>query len=808
VSLEPRKTKSTLGDWTTRILAMIALVLVAAATARVVYRTATAGALQSGEIELTVMHWSGEGGQEEDLIVQNALREFEQANPGIRVRRINAGSSGEYYTKLQTMMVSGEAPDVFYVGYERVANFAGLEVMRPIDDFVERERQARAAGDTSALDLNDFYPQTVAAFQSDGVRVGSGPLYGIPKDFTTVGFYYNKDLFRRAKVPFPNDDWTWDDYIAAARAIGKLSPPGTREEDRIIGSEFVTWSFVVRSYLRTEGAEAIDGDLKSVRLGEPASVRALERLRAWRHDESGALVPGNSKMASGSSIFNSGNVGLAGPFGRWVIPAYRKIPPPAEGGFEWDFAPLPRGSRASNCVLTVSWSMAQGTKHPEESWKLIKWLTNRASQEANARLGLAIPTMRSVAESPAFLESALPPANNQGFLDAIESASVIEWPRDAAFDEILGPVLEQGLRTGDIGVSEMVETFERKWATHTNFVPGGLNPKSVQWSVLEWLGLALLGLFAALIAYLLLRAPRGANARGEERAGFLFVSPWVAGFLLFMAFPILLSLILSLTNWKGSGPLSGADWVGFDNYTQLIARDETFRASLWVTGYYAFLAVPFGQALALLAAVVMSQKVRGIAVFRAMWYLPSVLAGVGISILWQWIFDAKVGLLNQALSLVWIDGPDWLGKDAGIFGAPAFAVMSFWLVGGSMMVYLAGLQQIPRDLYEAAEIDGAGPVRRFLRVTLPMLSPVILFNLIMAVIGALQVFTQAYVMTGGGPGDKTRFYVLYLFNKAFQTYDMGYASAMAWILLVLVLALTFVILRTSARTVYYESLRK
>jgi multiple sugar transport system permease protein len=354
----------------------------------------------------------------------------------------------------------------------------------------------------------------------------------------------------------------------------------------------------------------------------------------------------------------------------------------------------------------------------------------------------------------------------------------------------------------------MVETFERKWKTHTEFVPGGANPSPVQWSTLANIGFALLALFVALVAYLLVRAPRGANARSEERAGFLLVSPWVAGFLLFMAFPILLSLILSMTNWKGSGPLSGADWVGADNYAQLVGRDETFRTSLWVTTYYALIAVPLGQALALLAAVVMMQKVRGIAVFRAIWYLPSVLAGVGISILWQWIFDAQGGLLNRALALVWIEGPDWLNKDAGVFGAPAFAIMSFWLVGGSMMVYLAGLQQIPRDLYEAAEIDGAGPVRRFFRVTLPMLSPVILFNLIMAVIGALQVFTQAYIMTGGGPGDKTRFYVLYLFGKAFQTYDMGYASAMAWILLVIVLALTVVILRTSAKAVYYESLRK
>ena len=218
--------------------------------------------------------------------------------------------------------------------------------------------------------------------------------------------------------------------------------------------------------------------------------------------------------------------------------------------------------------------------------------------------------------------------------------------------------------------------------------------------------------------------------------------------------------------------------------------------------------MPGGQLLSLFAALLLAQKVKGVAIFRAAWYLPSVLAGVGVSILWRWVFDSEGGLANRLLELVGIAGPEWFGKDAAIAAPPAFALMGFWLIGGSMMVYLAGIQQIPRDLYEAAEIDGAGPVRRFWRVTLPMLSPVILFNLIMAVIGSFQVFTQAFVMTGGEPGDLTRFYVLYLFNNAFELYDMGYASAMAWILLVVVLLLTAAILRTSSRAVYYEAMKK
>ena len=204
----------------------------------------------------------------------------------------------------------------------------------------------------------------------------------------------------------------------------------------------------------------------------------------------------------------------------------------------------------------------------------------------------------------------------------------------------------------------------------------------------------------------------------------------------------------------------------------------------------------------------MTQKIRGIALFRAAWYLPSVLAGVGVSILWRWIFDSEGGLINRTLELVGIAGPEWFGKDAAVWGAPAFAIMGFWIVGGGMMIYLAGLQGIPEELSEAAQIDGVGPLGRFFRITIPMLSPVILFNVIMSIIGCFQVFTQAFVMTGGEPGDLTRFYVLYLYNQAFEFYEMGYASAMAWILLVIILAFTMLTLRGSRKLVHYEGLRR
>ncbi len=750
--------------------------------------------------ELVVMHWSGEGGQEEDQIVEDALRTFEREHPTLRVRRINPGDAGSFYTKLQTMMASGDPPDVFYVGSERIPAFVSLGLLAPLDDFLEVDVRYRVA---DAIALHHFFPATVAAFQYDGAKTGSGALYGIPKDFTTVGFYWNKDLFKRAGLAPPSAQWTWDEFITDARAIGKL-PECT-------GAEFVTWPAMVRAYLMSEGLDVKGESFDELRTSEPAVVAALERLRSWRHDESGALTSGKSKIATGSSVFLGGKVGLAGPFGRWVVPSYRKIPSRANGGFEWDFAPLPRGSALSNIVLTVSWSISSSSRHPNEAWQLVRFLSSETNQRALAKLGLAIPTIRAAAASESFDDPTQEPANDRGFLEAAEHARVVDWPIDPQFESLLGSRLDQALKTGDLPLADAISNFERDWKSQRQSPLSSATMPAMPWTLLGWIAAALAAAGITLTIVRLRRSTLSLAHRREERTGFLLASPWIVGFALFMAFPIAMSLALAFARWKGVSPLSEADFAGTANFEQLLAFDHRFRASLWVTAYYALIAVPTGQVLALLAALLMNAKVRGIHFFRAAWYLPSVLAGVGVAVLWRWIFDADGGLLNAALqpllTPLGATAPEWFGRDASLFGAPAFALMSLWFLGGTMIVFLAGLQQIPVELYEAASIDGATKRRQFWSVTLPMLSPIILFNLIMAIIASFQIFTQAFIMTGGEPGDLTRFFVLYLYNQGFEYYEMGYASAMAWLLLLIVLALTVIVMRTSNRWVYSEGVK-
>jgi len=789
------------------VLALAAITLVAWSFWRVGVRefSRLGEAVATDDIELVVMHWSGDGGPEEDAIVEEALARFETEHPGVRVRRINPGDAGSFYTKLQTMLVAGEPPDVFYVGAERLSNFVELGLLASLEEFV-------GAGDdeaASSFDLGAFFPATVDAFRYDGDRVGTGPLYGIPKDFTTVGFYLNLDLLKRAGVEPPGDDWTWDEFIEIARRVGEL-PDAT-------GAEFVTWPVMVRVYLWTQGLDVVGEDFDDLRLDDPEVVAALETLRAWRHEEENTLTSGRSRVASGSAVFQTGRVGMAGPFGRWVVPAYSTLTPDesksaGEIAFEWDFLPLPRGSERANVVLTVAWAIAERCEHKREAWELVEFLTSAENQAAQSRLGLAVPTRRAVAESDAFLDESVPPANDRAYLDAAEVARVAEWPVDPRFEQLFGSRMDQALRSGDLSLADAAEDFEANWRRVRESPLADADRPTMPWNAVAIAAAAVLAVGGFAATWRLRRgSPATTGARAEERAGWWLASPWLVGFAVFMAFPIAMSAALSLTTWNGVSTLGEASFVGLDNYRELLVHDRRMHTSLRVTAYYALLAVPLGQIAALAAAMLLHAKAPATPLFRAALYLPSVLAGVGTAVLWRWVFDGEDGLMNAALAPLLaplgVEPPQWFGADAAWFGPPAFAIMSLWTIGGSMLIYLAGLQGIPKELVEAAAIDGAGAWRRFRNVTLPMLSPVVLFNVIVAVIGSFQVFTQAFVMTGGEPGDLTRFYVLYLFNLGFESYEMGYASAMAWILLVVVLLLTVAVLRGSRSLVHYEGLK-
>ena len=284
----------------------------------------------------------------------------------------------------------------------------------------------------------------------------------------------------------------------------------------------------------------------------------------------------------------------------------------------------------------------------------------------------------------------------------------------------------------------------------------------------------------------------------ESLNAWFFVAPWVLGFILFTGGPILASLIISFTKWDIVNP---PIWAGLGNYADML-QDALFFQSLKVTTIYALVAVPLQIVVGLFIALLLNTKIRLIGIYRTLFYLPAVLPIVSVAVMWRWILSRDWGLINWFLSLFGVYGPGWLSEPE--WALPALILMSLWGVGAGMLIYLAGLQGIPTDLYEAAKVDGAGIWTSFRYVTLPMISPVILFQLVVGLIAAFQVFSQPFIMTSGGPQNATLFYLLHLFRNAFEFFRMGYASALSWVLFMYIAILTVLIFRFSAAWVFYE----
>ncbi|MBV7333330.1 sugar ABC transporter permease [Chloroflexi bacterium TSY] len=295
---------------------------------------------------------------------------------------------------------------------------------------------------------------------------------------------------------------------------------------------------------------------------------------------------------------------------------------------------------------------------------------------------------------------------------------------------------------------------------------------------------------------------RGVLARREAWEGRLYVLPWVLGFLIFTIGPMLASVYFSFTEYS---VLSGAEWVGVDNFAKILGNDRLFRLSLYNTIYFVALSVPLNLLISFLVALLLTINVRGINFYRTLYYLPVITPAVASSLTWSLLFSGEFGLVNAVLRSLGLPVFNWL-FDPQITKL-IFVIMGLWGIGGSVIIFLAGLQNVPRTLYEAASIDGANLWHRFRHITIPMMTPLIFFNLVLGIIGTFQVFTGAYIITAGGPANSTLFYVLYLYNNAFKFFKMGYASALAWLLFILILAFTLLQLRMARLWVFYEAER-
>ncbi|MEM1165563.1 MAG: extracellular solute-binding protein [Planctomycetota bacterium] len=735
---------------------------------------------------LRVLHW---GDSAERRIVAQLIEAFEADHPGIRVQQIH---TNDFDSKLKTMLASGEPPDLFYLRADDVAQFAALKLVLPVPD--------------GSLALDDYYPVLLDAFRFDGSNIGKGPLYGIAKDFSTFVMYVNVNLFEAAGIAVPYDGWTWAEYEDAVRHV--TNHARSTGDERYWGGALQTWHEALRVIVWSFGGSFFSAaGFSDIALNEPPAIEALEMIRRLR------LVDRVVYNASGlgqseEELFFAGRIGVIGPIGRWKVPDWRSV-----DDFEWDIVPVPHAGTPVTGIATNAWAVARDTEHPDAAFQLLAFLTGEPGQRLTAELGLAIPSMRPVAESEVFLAPGQMPRHSKTFLELVEVARLGTMPPEQEFRRILEQETSDTLRLGQKPVLDALVAIRDRWEAELASPLKQLEYPPAPWGpivVTVALGLGL----AVTVCWAVIRRERlGRLGRREERTGWLFISPWVIGFLAFVLGPMIASLILSFTRWTAMAPLGAAEWVGLDNYRYLFSHDPTFGQSVWITVYYVVLMVPIGQVAALAVALLMNSTVRGITFFRTVYFVPSVVTGVALTTLWLWIFNTDRGLLNAAIAPVagvfGFKPPDWFGADAGVFAVPALVIMSLWGVGAGMVVYLAGLKGIPPSLYEAARIDGAGPMHQVFRITLPMLSPLIFFNLVMGIIGSFQVFTPAYVITRsqGTQRDDLLFYVLNLYEQAFEFHNMGYASAMAWVLFLALLVVTLVVVRTSRSWVYYEGLK-
>jgi multiple sugar transport system permease protein len=286
--------------------------------------------------------------------------------------------------------------------------------------------------------------------------------------------------------------------------------------------------------------------------------------------------------------------------------------------------------------------------------------------------------------------------------------------------------------------------------------------------------------------------------RREALFFYLFISPWLVGLLVFTIGPIIASLYFSFSDYA---IVAAPDWIGLRNYVRAFTQDNLFWKSLGNTFYYVGIGVPLQVVFAFLLASLLNADIKGRIFYRVAYYIPSIIPGVASAVLWIILLNPRLGLVNLLLGLFGIPAINWLGNPS--WSKPAMILMSLWGVGGSMIIYLAGLQSIPNSLYEAADIDGASRLGKFRHVTIPLMTPTILYNVVTQIIGSFQVFGSAFIMTGGGPLNSTRFYMLHLFDYAFSSFRMGYASALAWVLLVIILVFTLLIFKSSQAWVFY-----
>ena len=790
--------------------------------------------------------------------LDDAVRVFEEESrrrhardPSQPVYRVVSGQSGtrnpsEDPTRFLLGVAGGAPPDVIYYDRVAVAEWAARGAFLRLDPFLARDL---ARHNPDAIRAADYFPAAWDEVTYRDPADGRTGIYAIPGDLENRALLYNRDLLRRAGF---------------VDAHGQAAPPRTWEQLETMAArltEFDRFGHISRigflpAYGTTtpslylygwmNGGTFLSPDGRTATLDQPRIVDALawltglyDRLGGVRNvfgfqfgQEQAALDPFVTDRVAMKIDYYSVIPNDLVTYGKNLDYGVAPLPMPARE--------LAAGRAPVNMVTGWGYAIPADARHPAAAWALIRFLSSRRAQLIMAASENALATSQGQTFVPG--QNANIAINRELFERYVAgNPRIPPKVREAVigFNQLLTGAFHRPVTpVGQLLYNELIAATQN--ALYRVLTPAAalafanknvqkeldrvLAPPRgapVRWGPLFWLYALLLAVLAAGVAWwetstrrprlarrlrLVRAAPAGdvrpsedGRAHWRQRlAGIGFALPWIVGFVVFTGGPIFFSLVISFCNYDILNP---ARFVGWENYRWLLTDDPLFWISLRNT-LFMVIGVPLGMAVGLGLALLLNLRIRGIAVWRTLFYLPSIVPAVASSILWIWILNPGTGLLNRWLALFGIGGPDWL-QDPRL-SKPALILMGLWSAGGSMIIWLAGLNGISRSYYEAADLDGAGPWQKFRHITLPMLTPYIFFNLVMGLIGTFQIFAQAFIMTQGGPVNSTLFFVYHLFNNAFRYLHMGYASAMAWILVLLVLGLTLVQMKLSKRWVHYE----
>lgn len=783
---------------------------------------ARAGSTKSDLPTLTI--WGPEVEKSLDTIGFDAEVAAFEKKYNCRVRRLNMGAGGMDPQKLSTAIAGRVPPTLVRQDRFTVGDWASRGAFQPLDDLIARDLK-----EPNGVRREDYYP---ACWDE---AVYQGKVYAIPDTTDNRALYINRDFLRKAGMDPNRVPRDWDELREMALALTTRNKRGDLTKVGFMPIFGNVWLYM---YSWQNGGEFMSPDGRTCTLNNPYTEEALKWIAGLYKDLGGLeRVDAFNSTLRGAELdpFFIGKVGMKID-GNWFLSGIARYAPALD--FVVVPAPVPsarlRGeSRFAGQPTFITWSGGHSWVIPrgitgedrELAWKFIKydtslegqWINYTAQREAYRKVGrLNVPNMRANRKvTEALFKKFVPKrpriqAAMKTFVDLMPNSKYrpVTFVGQRLWDEHTRAV-DLALRgTPPAKALEMCEKAVQKELDKVHerekyrVLPGWVYTALVSLAI----GLPLLGLL-----WIALRMRKqGRNARIETIAAYSFAMPWIIGFLVFTLGPILMSVLLSFCDYDVLHP---PRWLGLANYREIVNPKGDWPIvlkSFKNVMYMSVVGIPLTMLTGMAIAFLLNAKVKGMHWYRTAFYLPSIAPVVANAILWMWLFNPQYGIINHVWNATlapWfgLTAPNWLSDEHWV--KPAYILMGMWGAGSSMILWLAGLQGIPQHLYEAAELDGAGTLRQFWNVTIPMLTPTIFFLVIMGVIGSLQIFEIAYIMRGGGPlgypNDATMMPVVLLFQNAFQYFKMGYASALAWILFIVILLITLFQLRLGNRWVHY-----